>query len=67
MLIKIFVVLMLLAIIGSLFMALMRLFRAQGQDTATVRALTIRITLSIALFMMLMAGFYFGVIPRQGL
>jgi hypothetical protein len=32
-----------------------------------VRALTIRVALSISLFLLLMAGLYFGVIPQKGL
>lgn len=69
MLIKIIVILLLLAILVSLFTALARLLRGSaGQDkAATARALTLRIGLSILLFLFLMAGFYFGMIPRQGL
>jgi hypothetical protein len=67
MVIKIIVVLMLLVILGSLFSALVFLYRDQGQGTRTAKALTIRITLSISLFLLLMAGFYFNIIPSTGL
>jgi hypothetical protein len=30
-----------------------------------LKALTVRISLSVCLFLMLMAGFYFGVIPPR--
>lgn len=65
--VKIFVILMLIVIVGSLFSALAFLFRSKGSDDRTARALTLRISLSIALFVMLMAGYYFGFIPQRGL
>ncbi|UCH53699.1 MAG: twin transmembrane helix small protein [Pseudomonadota bacterium] len=67
MLIKVVVILMLVAILASLFSALVFLFRDQGRGERTARALTWRIGLSITLFVLLMAGFYFGIIPPQGL
>jgi hypothetical protein len=67
MLIKTVVILMLLAIFASLFSALVFLFRDKGRGDRTARALTWRIGLSLTLFLLLMAGFYFGVIPPQGL
>lgn len=67
MLIKIVVIAMLVLIFASLFSALVFLFRDQGRGTRTARALTWRIGLSLALFLMLLAGFYFGVIPPDGL
>lgn len=65
--IKILVIVMLLVIIGSLASALAFLYRDRGQSTRTVRALTLRIGLSIGLFLLLMAGIYFGIIPPTGL
>jgi cytochrome bd-type quinol oxidase subunit 2 len=67
MLIKIVVIIMLVLIFASLFSALVFLYRDKGRGTRTARALTWRIGLSITLFLMLMAGFYFGIIPPQGL
>lgn len=64
---KIIVIAMLLAIFASLFSALVFLFRDQGRGTRTAKALTWRISLSITLFALLMAGFYFGVISPHGL
>lgn len=58
---------MLLMIIGSLFSALLFLYKDRGTGTRTARALTIRVALSISLFLLLMAGFYFGLIPPLGL
>jgi hypothetical protein len=66
-LIKGFVILMLVLILASLFSALALLFRARGRDTRAAKALTWRIGLSFTLFVLLMAGFYYGVIPPGGL
>ena len=67
MLIKIVVILMLVLVFASLFSALVFLYRDKGHGTRTAKALTWRIGLSITLFLMLMAGYYFGIIPPQGL
>ena len=67
MFIKIVVIAMLLLIFASLFSALVFLFKDKGRGQRTARALTWRIGLSMTLFLLLMAGFYFGIIPPQGL
>lgn len=64
---RIVVVLFIAMILLSLGTALFYLIRDKGSSDRTVRALTLRISLSLILFILLMAGFYFGVIPRQGL
>jgi hypothetical protein len=64
---KAIVIIMLLAIFASLLSALVFLFRDQGRGTRTAKALTWRVGLSITLFLLLMAGFYFGIIPPQGM
>lgn len=63
MVIKIIVVVMLVAIVASLFSALVFMYKDQGRDKRTVKALTARIVLSISLFVLLMTAFYFGLIP----
>lgn len=65
--IKLIVLLMLLVIVGSLVSALVFLYKDRGNGTRMARALTARVALSITLFCLLMAGFYFGIIPPQGL
>ena len=66
--IKVFIVLMLIAIFVSLFSGLVLLFKNRGRhDTRMATALTWRIGLSLALFVLLMAGFYFGLIPPEGI
>jgi len=64
---KVIVLIMLLVIVGSLFSALFYLYKDHGSGTRTAKALTVRISLSITLFLLLMAGYYFGIIPQTGL
>jgi len=64
---RIFVIAMLILIVGSLGSALWFLIRDKGTSERTVKALTVRISLSIGLFLLLMAGYYFGIIPKTGL
>lgn len=64
MLIKIVIVVALMVIVGSLFSALFYLMKDKGTSTRTARALTIRISLSIILFALLMLGYFFGVIGQ---
>ncbi len=62
MIIKIAIILALLMIVFSLFSALFFLGKDKGSSERTVRALTIRIALSILLFVLLIVGYYTGVI-----
>ncbi|MBI2313167.1 MAG: twin transmembrane helix small protein [Betaproteobacteria bacterium] len=64
---KIIVIAFVLVILASLGSALYYLVKDRGESTRTVKALTVRIVVSIALFLLLMAGFYFGLIPSQKL
>jgi hypothetical protein len=64
MLIKIAIVAVLVLIVGSLFSALFFLAKDKGAGERTVRALTIRISLSLILFALLMLGYYTGVIGQ---
>ncbi len=54
-----------IAIVGSLFSGLVFLVRDKGQTERTVRALTVRIALSVALFVFLMISFWLGLIPGK--
>ena len=49
-------------ILFSLFSALYFLVKDRGRSTRTVKALTIRVVLSIVLFVLLMLSFHFGFI-----
>jgi hypothetical protein len=63
---KIVVVLVLFVIIASLFSALYFLAKDKDGGARTVKALTLRIGLSITLFVLLLLGYYFGLIgPGQ--
>ena len=62
---KILVVVLLLAIVGSLASALFFLVHDQGKSKRTVNALAVRVGLSLFLFLILMAGHYFGLIPAK--
>ncbi len=62
---KLVVILILLGIVGSLGSALVYLFRDDNNSRRTVRALTWRVSLSVALFILLLVGYWLGLIqPR---
>ena len=52
-------------ILFSLFSALYFLIKDRGSSTRTVKALTIRVVLSIVLFVLLVLSFHFGFIPQR--
>jgi len=63
--VKVVIILMLLAIVASLFSGLFFLTRDRGDGTRAVRALTLRIGLSIVLFVLLLLAFHFGLLPGR--
>jgi len=63
--IKIATVLVLIIIIGSLFSALFFLMKDKRGNDRTVKALTVRIGLSITLFAALVIAAYFGFIGHS--
>jgi succinate dehydrogenase/fumarate reductase cytochrome b subunit len=63
---KLVVIAFLIVIVASLASALIYLIRDKGQSDRTVKALTVRVALSVTLFLLLMAGYYFGIIPQHG-
>ena len=56
---------MLLLIVASLASAALFMLRKDGDPKRMVKALALRVGLSVALFAMLMAGYYFGLIPGR--
>ncbi|TVO55975.1 twin transmembrane helix small protein [Denitromonas halophila] len=62
---RIVVVLFLIAILVSLGSALLFMLRDDGKGPRVIRALTLRVGLSIGLFLLLMAGFATGIIPGR--
>jgi hypothetical protein len=62
---RIIVILFIIVILGSLGSALYYLVKDRGTTERTAKALTIRVALSLALFLLLMLGFHFGLITTQ--
>jgi hypothetical protein len=66
-LIRILIFCLLAAILASLGIALYHLSTSKGDSTKMLRALTVRIVLSIALFLLLMIAWRAGYITPRGL
>ena len=64
---RIVALLFIVFILGSLASALYYLIKDKGQSDRAVKMLTVRVGLSLALFILLMAGYYFGIVPQSGL
>jgi len=67
MMFKLLVVVLLLAILASLASGLLFLIRDKGRTERTVKSLTLRIALSIALFLILLIGYASGLIQPHGI
>lgn len=60
------IILLLVAIVGSLGQALFAMARGPGHSAEMARSLTLRIGLSVGLFALLFVGYHFGWIePHQ--
>ena len=64
---RILALLFIVFILGSLASALYYLIKDKGQSDRAVKMLTVRVGLSLALFILLMAGYYLGIVPQNGL
>jgi hypothetical protein len=65
---RLVIILVLIAIVVSLGSALYHLSRSSGEASPkVVRALTVRVGLSLVLFILLMAAWYLGLISPHGL
>ena len=64
---KIVIIVLLFAVIVSLFSGLYFVYKDKGQSNRAVISLTIRIALSIVVFLILIGSYYFGWIPERGL
>jgi len=62
---KIIVVLFFLFIVYSLASALFYMVKDKGQSTRMLKSLTLRIGLSVVLFIILMTSYYFGILPAR--
>jgi len=59
------VIAMFVLIVASLASAALFMFRDRSGSKRMVKALALRVGLSLALFLTLMAGYYFGLIPGR--
>jgi hypothetical protein len=64
---KVFIVAMLLGIVVSLGQALFAMSSGPTDDTRMVRALTVRVGLSVGLFVLLLIGWRTGAISPNGM
>ncbi len=62
---KIIVIVFIALIVASLGSALFYLVTDRGSSDRMLKALAIRVGLSLTLFALLMAGYYFGFIPGK--
>jgi heme/copper-type cytochrome/quinol oxidase subunit 4 len=62
---KIIIIILLVAVVASLFSGLYFIYKDKGQSNRAVISLTIRIALSILVFVLLMGSYYFGLIPGR--
>ena len=60
---KIVILVLLLGVVASLFSGLYFVFKDKGTTNRAVIALTIRIALSVLVFVLLIGSYYFGWIP----
>jgi len=61
--VKIVVILLLLAVIASLFSGLFFVYRDKGESNRAVVALTVRIVLSLLVFAVLIGSYFLGLVP----
>ncbi len=62
-----FAAILFVAILAALGVALVALFRRGDHGATLLRALTIRISLSVLFFLLLLLGWYLGVLEPHGL
>ncbi len=64
---RIVIVLLLVAIVASLFSGLYFVYKDKGSGNRAVISLTIRVALSVLVFVILIGSYFFGWIPARGL
>jgi hypothetical protein len=64
---RILVLVLVFVMLVSLFSGLFFLYKDKGGSDRMVKALTIRITVAIVIFLILMGSYYFGLISPNGL
>jgi hypothetical protein len=63
---RIVVLLLLAGIVASLFTGLFYIGRSEDRSRRVVRALTVRVTLSVLLFLLLIGGYFAGWLQPHG-
>ena len=64
---RIVILVLLVAVLASLFSGLYFVYKDKSGGNRAVIALTIRIALSVLVFLILIGSYYFGWIPDRGL
>jgi hypothetical protein len=64
---KIVVLVLLFAVLVSLFSGLYFVYKDKGQSNRAVISLTVRICLSVLVFLILVVSYFMGWIPERGL
>jgi hypothetical protein len=64
---RIIILILVVAVLASLFAGLFFVYKDKGQSNRAVISLTIRIALSVLVFVILIGSYYFGWIPDRGL
>ena len=64
---RIVIIILLFAVIASLFSGLYFVYKDKGNSNRAVISLTIRIGLSVLVFVILIVSYYFGWITERGL
>ena len=64
---KIVILVLLFAVLVSLFSGLYFVYKDKGTTNRAVISLTIRIALSLLIFLILIGSYYFGLVPAHGL
>lgn len=59
--------LLFIAILASLGLALVALFKRGDHSQTLLRALTVRVSLSVLFFLLLLLGWYLGILEPHGL
>jgi hypothetical protein len=64
---RIVIIILLFAVLASLFSGLYFVYKDKGSSNRAVISLTIRIALSVLVFLILMVSYHFGWITERGL
>lgn len=62
---KLVIILLLFGVLASLFSGLFFLYRDRGAGHRTVKALTVRVALSVTLFALLLVAYWLGLLPPR--